>query len=500
MGVTPSRELATKILDLSNTASRDGKPGIEVDENVCQSGTCQQVIKARTAITIRERFIKVVMGKLIKRYKRQKDVADDAVSLLFPDKKQDSVKEWAFEGRKLESLCKGLYSSLCSEDATEDSDQHLGVLYVLPDGVSKETLRALPFKDGEARSKIIDALTKTLFASGIGEKQLKPYATIAVALFNRYQVDLDPGTINLSAQKHVFAQASSSLPFEAHSGSGYTERYILAPQTQDSQSNTENPQSRCPEIYERQSSTQTGTPQLHLTNQQYDDSSDGPATVNSESPTNSVTQSVRSISQFSTMPGFSQNNRTLLQDAQYDSGHQSVCPQGYAPMGNSHPFEHNTEVQSIGLTPPIPLNSHATYGYAPIANSHPFEHDAGVQSIGLTSTLPLNTQATYGYAPIANSHPFEHNDGLQSIGFTSTLPLNSHATYGYAPIANSHPFEHDAGVQSIGLTSTLPLNTQATYGYAPIANSHPFEHNDGLQSIGFTSTLPLNTSHLGYTP
>ncbi|KAJ5741109.1 hypothetical protein N7493_000981 [Penicillium malachiteum] len=165
MGAIPSKQLAVKILDLSNAAIQDGQSAIEVDENEGErnqgprpataeekatellrtdlcfnhwdrfSGTCQAVRKERMSLIIRERFIKVTMGKLIETYKKQKDIQEDAPNLFFPHLKQD-VKSWAAEGRKLESLCQGLYTSIYSQESIEE--QHLGVLYVLPLDMPKE--------------------------------------------------------------------------------------------------------------------------------------------------------------------------------------------------------------------------------------------------------------------------------------------------------------------------------------------------------------------------
>jgi hypothetical protein len=105
------------------------------------SGTCEEVMRARMSLTIRERFIKVAMGKLLDTYKKQKDGPKDAASLFYPSTRQDA-KDWANEGRKLESLCKGLYPKICSQNSIEDQPieyQHLGLLYVLPLNIPKET-------------------------------------------------------------------------------------------------------------------------------------------------------------------------------------------------------------------------------------------------------------------------------------------------------------------------------------------------------------------------
>lgn len=105
------------------------------------SGTCEEVMRARMSLTIRERFIKVAMGKLLDTYKKQKDGPKDAASLFYPNSRQDA-KDWANEGRKLESLCKGLYPKICSQNSIEDQPieyQHLGLLYVLPLNIPKET-------------------------------------------------------------------------------------------------------------------------------------------------------------------------------------------------------------------------------------------------------------------------------------------------------------------------------------------------------------------------
>ncbi|KAK5805914.1 hypothetical protein VI817_000172 [Penicillium citrinum] len=104
------------------------------------SGTCEDVMRARMSLTIRERFIKVAMGKLLDAYKKQKDGPKDVAGLFFPNMRQDA-KDWANEGKKLESLCKGLYPRLRSQDSIEDQPiehQHLGLLYFLPLNIPKE--------------------------------------------------------------------------------------------------------------------------------------------------------------------------------------------------------------------------------------------------------------------------------------------------------------------------------------------------------------------------
>lgn len=97
-------------------------------------------MRARMSLTIRERFIKVAMGKLLDAYKKQKDGPKDVAGLFFPNMRQDA-KDWANEGKKLESLCKGLYPRLRSQDSIEDQPiehQHLGLLYFLPLNIPKE--------------------------------------------------------------------------------------------------------------------------------------------------------------------------------------------------------------------------------------------------------------------------------------------------------------------------------------------------------------------------
>ncbi|KAJ6003929.1 hypothetical protein N7540_013211 [Penicillium herquei] len=126
-GTTPTtaEEEATKLL----------RTDLSFDHLDRFSGTCLEIINARTSLIIRERFIKVTMGKLLGKYKKQRDIQEDGARLFFPQMRQD-VKDWATEGRRLESLCQGLYSSLCSQDSIDE--QHLGFLFILPVDMSKE--------------------------------------------------------------------------------------------------------------------------------------------------------------------------------------------------------------------------------------------------------------------------------------------------------------------------------------------------------------------------
>jgi len=81
------------------------------------------------------------------------------------------------------------------------------------------SLRVLSLKDGKNRTRCIKSFKETFFARGIDEEQLKRYTATAASLFSRYQAYVDPGAVQLSAQKHVFARVS--LPPESHCETDY---------------------------------------------------------------------------------------------------------------------------------------------------------------------------------------------------------------------------------------------------------------------------------------
>lgn len=80
--------------------------------------------------------------------------------------------------------------------------------------IPPSSLRVLSLKDGENRTRCIKSFKETFFARGIDGEQLKLHTAMATSLFSRCRAYLDPGAVNLSTQKHVFARFS--LPPESH--------------------------------------------------------------------------------------------------------------------------------------------------------------------------------------------------------------------------------------------------------------------------------------------